>query len=193
MMVVPGLKNGQGVGVGGHVHLPYAATEECLWRRRLLVGEVHDENAHALGGISGHAGLFGTATDVLRFGQEVLRALLGKSSVFSQEVVKRFLGDNISAQTSSSIAKLALGGMAGEPDTWALGWDRPSIDGTSSAGKKVSPWARGHLGFTGTSIWIDPEKEAVAVLLTNRVHYGRMDVRLKKFRPLIHDMFWDRC
>jgi CubicO group peptidase (beta-lactamase class C family) len=77
------------------------------------------------------------------------------------------------------------------PDsTWALGWDTPSSAG-SSAGSRVSPRAVGHLGFTGTSLWIDLERDAHVILLTNRVHPDRHDERIRTVRPRVHDAVWE--
>jgi CubicO group peptidase (beta-lactamase class C family) len=77
------------------------------------------------------------------------------------------------------------------PDsTWALGWDTPSSQG-SSAGTRVSSRAVGHLGFTGTSLWIDLERDAHVILLTNRVHPDRHDERIREVRPQVHDAVWE--
>lgn len=147
-----------------------APTEDCPWRGRVLSGEVHDENAWALGGVAPHAGLFGTATEVARFGAEVLSGWRGRSAVLGQTVVRRF----------ARRATRPLG------TTWALGWDTPS-PGESSAGPTISRRAIGALGFTGTSLWIDPGRGAVVVLLTNRVHPSRENEAIRGFRPRIHE------
>lgn len=147
-----------------------APTEDCPWRGRVMVGEVHDENAWALGGIAPHAGLFGTAAEVARFGSEVLSAWRGRSNALGQTVVRRF----------ARRATRPLG------TTWALGWDTPS-PGESSAGPTISRRAIGALGFTGTSLWIDPARGAVVVLLTNRVHPSRANEAIRGFRPRIHE------
>ena len=123
-------------------------------RERLLQGEVDDDNAWAMGGVAGHAGLFGTAGAVGAFARGLLRVLRGdhaaEQELVSREVLTRFL------QPSSVPAS-----------SRALGWDlmRP----TSSCGRRMSPRAFGHTGFTGTSLWIDPAQDLYAVLLTNRV------------------------
>lgn len=157
----------------------------CTWRERtresMLCGEVHDENAWALGGVAGHAGVFSTAMDVYCFAAEMLRAWQGKSDFLSQTVMKRFWRKSVSVPQS----------------TWALGWDTPTppLAGVvrSSAGKYFSPASFGHLGFTGTSVWIDTETEVVVVLLSNRVcpsvDNSRVENnRMKAFRPYIHDL-----
>jgi CubicO group peptidase (beta-lactamase class C family) len=147
-----------------------APTEECPWRGRVLVGEVHDENAWALGGVAPHAGLFATASEVARFGREMLAAWRGRSNLLGQTTARRF----------ARRATRPLG------TTWALGWDTPS-PGESSAGPTVSRKAIGALGFTGTSLWIDPLRDAVVVLLTNRVHPSRENEAIRGFRPRIHE------
>ncbi|MDD2943083.1 MAG: serine hydrolase [bacterium] len=152
----------------------------CAWRERtldgMLCGEVHDENAWALGGIAGHAGVFSTAIDVYRFAAEMLRARQGKSDFLSQSVMKRFWSKSVVVPHS----------------TWALGWDTPTppLAGVvrSSAGKYFSSESFGHLGFTGTSIWIDTEAEVVVVMLSNRVCPSVENNRMKAFRPYIHDL-----
>ncbi len=147
-----------------------AATEEDPWRGRVLRGEVHDENAYALGGVAGHAGLFGTVSAVLAVSGAWLNGWLGRGALFSQEVVRRFVTKRE--------------GIPG--GSWGLGWDSPSAP--SSSGAYFSPQSFGHLGFTGTSLWIDPVCELEVVLLSNRVHPTRRSNGIQKFRPLIHDL-----
>jgi CubicO group peptidase (beta-lactamase class C family) len=159
---------------GGLPPLPvrrgFAATENCPWRGRIVWGEVHDPNAFAMGGVAGHAGLFAPADDVLRFGQAMLDAWHGRSELLPQDLVRVFAARQRLPETSD----------------WALGWDTPTA-GHSSSGQHFSPHSIGHLGFTGTSLWIDLEREAVVVMLTNRVH---LVAKRSKFtlRPLIHDL-----
>lgn len=143
-----------------------APTEEDPWRGHLLQGEVHDENAAALGGIAGHAGLFGTAEAVGQVTKAWLDSYLGKPSVFEKELVRQF----VKAQPETS---------------WGLGWDTPSHP--SSSGQWFSPESFGHLGFTGTSIWIDPIRELEVIFLSNRVHPTRDNQAIKTFRPKLHD------
>ncbi len=147
-----------------------AATENCPWRGRILWGEVHDPNAYAMGGVAGHAGLFAPADDVLRFGRAVLDVWHGRSEALPRAGLQRFL-------TRQGLP---------EGSDWALGWDTPSPGG-SSAGRHFSSSSVGHLGFTGTSLWIDLEAEAVVVMLTHRVH---LVAKRSKFtlRPRIHDL-----
>lgn len=154
--------------LGGDV----APTEHDVWRGRLLCGEVHDENAASLGGVAGHAGLFGTAAAVLAVTGAWLQAYHRRSSVLDTLLVKEFT----CRQT-------------GVPGTsWALGWDTPSPP--SSAGRFLPEVSFGHLGYTGTSVWIDPLHELEIVLLSNRVHLTRKNERIKAFRPLIHELVY---
>ena len=147
----------------------FAATESCPWRGRVLQGEVHDPNAWAMGGVAGHAGLFATADDVMRFAEAVLDVWHGRSQAFPRDWLRRFL----------TRADAPLG-------TWALGWDTPT-PGASSSGQHFSPTSVGHLGFTGTSLWIDLEREAAVVMLTNRVHLVAKRSPFK-LRPVVHDL-----
>ncbi|MEX0830423.1 MAG: serine hydrolase domain-containing protein [Nitrospirales bacterium] len=153
--------------VHGNVSGQIALTEEDPWRGRVLQGEVHDENAAALGGIAGHAGLFGTAHAVGQITKAWLDSFLGKPSIFQQELVSQF----VHVQPGTS---------------WALGWDTPSHP--SSSGQWFSPQSFGHLGFTGTSIWIDPIRELEVIFLSNRVHPTRANQAIKAFRPQLHDV-----
>jgi serine-type D-Ala-D-Ala carboxypeptidase len=151
----------------------YAATEQCPWRERVIWGEVHDGNCWAMGGVSGHAGLFATAHDVLRFGEEMLAADRGESAIFSGELAREFFRRQELAPKSD----------------WALGWDTPT-PGHSTSGQHFSARSIGHTGFTGTSLWIDLERGTVIVVLTNRVH---LIVKRSQFvlRPEIHDLIYD--
>ena len=144
-----------------------APTEVDPWRGRLLVGEVHDENCWALGGAAGHAGVFGTAGAVGAFA----RALLAT------------LHHPVLAEPSTLRTFIARSSVPGS--SRALGWD--TMLPTSSCGRRLSPAAIGHTGFTGTSLWIDPERDFYIVLLTNRVHPTRQNEALKAIRPRVHD------
>ena len=149
-----------------------APTEQDPWRGRILRGEVHDENAARLEGVSGHAGLFGSAADLLYFGEQLLRAAGGDSTGLglSPAVVREFIRRQEVVPGSSR----------------ALGWDTPSPN--SSAGSRLSPNSFGHTGFTGTSIWMDPERKLVIVLLTNRVHPTRENNRHAPLRRAVADL-----
>jgi serine-type D-Ala-D-Ala carboxypeptidase len=151
----------------------FAATEYCPWRNRLLIGEVHDENAYCLGGVAAHAGLFGTAHGVYRLLTFLWEVYAGRvtNPFFSAETVREFWREQ-SLVTGS---------------TWRLGFDSPSPQ-NSSAGKYFSPRSIGHLGFTGTSFWFDLDQEILIILLTNRVYPTRENERLRNFRPLLHNL-----
>ena len=147
-----------------------APTENDPWRGRVLRGEVHDENAHALGGVAPHAGLFGTAIDLARFAQMMLNGgILEHRRIVSRPTVDAFTR------------------RAGIVDsTRALGWDTKSARG-SSAGSLFSPNSYGHTGYTGTSLWIDPQRQLFVVLLTNRVHPSRENKLIRQVRPAVAD------
>jgi CubicO group peptidase (beta-lactamase class C family) len=149
-----------------------APTEQDERRNRLLCGEVHDENAAAMGGVAGHAGLFGTAESVLAVSGAWLRGYHGRESILDAKLVRQFTTRQESAAQSS----------------WALGWDTPSAP--SSSGSSFSEQSFGHLGYTGTSLWIDPLRELEVVLLSNRVHPSRRNEKIKTFRPYIHDLVY---
>lgn len=145
-----------------------APTELDTWRGRTLVGEVHDENAWALGGAAGHAGLFGTVTGVGAFARAML-ATIGGIDVLARTATARAFIQKTDVPASSR----------------ALGWDttRP----TSSCGTRLSPSSIGHTGFTGTSLWIDWERDLYIVLLSNRVFPSRDNIRIRTIRPAFHD------
>jgi CubicO group peptidase (beta-lactamase class C family) len=145
-----------------------APTEVDPWRGRLLIAEVHDENAWALGGTAGHAGLFGTAAAVGAFARAMMRTIAGERVIADPETVRRFV-QRTDVPTSSR----------------ALAWD--TMLPTSSCGTRLSRTAIGHTGFTGTSLWIDWERDLYVVLLTNRVHPTRDNDTLRQFRPRFHD------
>ncbi len=149
----------------------FAATELCAFRKRLLVGEVHDNNAYAMGGVAGHAGLFAPVREVGKLAAELVACWRGRSSFLPKTLVAEFWQRDQSVKGS----------------TWALGWDTPS-PGRSSAGRYFSSAAVGHLGFTGTSLWIEPQREIIVALLTNRVHPHSTNEAIREFRPRIHDL-----
>ena len=153
----------------------FAATERCPWRNRTLVGEVHDDNTYTMGGVSGQAGLFGTVEDVAAVAEAWLHSLLSSSGLFDSRLVAQFW------------TKSAVPGS-----TRALGFDTPSPR-DSQAGGGFGPRTVGHLGFTGTSLWIDPDRELIVVLLTNRVHPTRANEAIKGFRPALHERVAELC
>jgi len=150
----------------------FSATEDCPWRKRVINGYVHDENAYALGGYSGHAGLFGAADEVYKV-SDLLRSNYrgGIRNCLKPETVSEFFRRQDLVEGS----------------TWALGWDTPSPQGSSS-GTHFSAKSVGHLGYTGTSLWMDLEQDVIVIFLTNRVHPSRKNEKIRAFRPLIHDM-----
>lgn len=145
-----------------------APTEDDSWRGRRLQGEVHDENAAVLGGVAAHAGLFGSAAAVGRFGADVLRTFREPTWLATPELMRAFA------------ARQAVPGSSR-----ALGWD--TMLPTSSCGTRLSQTSIGHTGFTGTSLWIDWERDLYVVLLTNRVHPTRRNDRFPPMRAWIHD------
>ena len=150
-----------------------APTRRDPWRDRLLVGEVDDDNAWALGGAAGHAGLFGAAFAVGECARHLLQVLDGRTGVFKQETVATFVTRRAEIPGSSR----------------ALGWD--TMLPTSSCGTKISPRAFGHVGFTGTSLWIDPDRAIYIVFLTNRVHPNADNTAITQVRPALHDAIID--
>ncbi|MCH2172143.1 beta-lactamase family protein [Myxococcota bacterium] len=150
-----------------------AATESCSWRGRIVWGEVHDPNASAMGGVAGHAGLFSTAPDIMKFATTVLDVWHGRSEFWPREILADFF-------TRQEIP-------AGSD--WAVGWDTPAPT-DSSAGSAFSRNSVGHLGFTGTSLWIDLDSECVVVMLTNRIHLVAKKSRFG-LRPVVHDLLRD--
>ena len=133
-------------------------------RGRLLIGEVHDNYAAALGGAAGHAGLFGTAAGVGAFARGLLEA--SRSGAPSVREMT----------TKSSVPGSSR----------ALGWD--TMLPTSSCGTRMSASAFGHVGYTGTSLWIDLDRAMHVIVLSNRVHPTRDNDKIREFRPLIHDL-----
>jgi CubicO group peptidase (beta-lactamase class C family) len=151
-----------------------AATQQSTERGRLILGEVDDLNAYAMGGIAGHAGLFSNAADLSTVAAALTAAYKASDastrSIVSTDTIREFWSP---------------GGVPGS--TWRLGWDGPA-PGPSQAGHRLSRLAVGHLAFTGCSLWIDPQRETWIVLLANRVHpIVPEHQRFREFRPMIHD------
>ncbi len=149
-------------------HPRVAPTEIDPWRGRLLTGEVHDENAAALGGVAAHAGLFGTAASVGACARWWMRAVADATRPVYREFVTR-------------------GPVPGS--SRALAWD--TMLPTSSCGTRMSPTAFGHTGFTGTSLWIDLDRDTYVVFLSNRVHPSRAGDAMARVRPALHDAVVD--
>jgi len=148
---------------------------DTSFRRRVIQGEVHDENCFVLGGVSGHAGVFSSALDVLRYAACILspKKTAGEQTVFDETTINMFAARQSPPKDSSR----------------ALGWDTPS--GESSAGHHFSQRSVGHLGYTGTSLWIDLERGLAITLLTNRTWPDRASQAIRKIRPMFHDAILD--
>jgi CubicO group peptidase (beta-lactamase class C family) len=140
--------------------------DDRRFRKRTIQGEVHDENAFVWGGVAGHAGIFATATDVATFAECMLR---DGSPIFAKETLHLFTTRQSSPNGTSR----------------ALGWDTPSSP--SQSGRYFSPRSYGHLGYTGTSLWIDPDRGLSVTLLTNRVWPDCSSDAIRQVRPAIHD------
>ena len=147
-----------------------APTEDCPWRRRMLCGEVHDDNAWAMGGIAGHSGIFTTVNDLHVFAAEMLRAYLGRSAFLKQETVRHFWNAGRSAPIEG----------------WRYGWDSPSKE-NGLAESRLSKNAVGINGFTGCSLWLEPEMGLEIILLSNRIHPSRSNKKIRLFRPQLID------
>jgi CubicO group peptidase (beta-lactamase class C family) len=151
----------------------FVPTERCPHRHEVNQGDVNDDNAWAMGGVAGHAGLFSTAADVATFGQAWLDAVLGRPSVVPGPIAAEFVRRDATPGSER-----------------ALGWDTPS-GGASSVGTRLGRGPRGaigHLGYTGCSLWIDLDAEVVCALLTNHCHpAGNDKPRIRAFRARFHD------
>lgn len=171
--VLPDAEIGFGLRAGWEARA--APTGVCPWRGRVMAGHVHDANAAALGGVAGHAGLFATAPAVGAFARWWLR--LWQGDVTSSAGIPATL---VARMTSP-------GGVPAS--SRALGWD--TMLPTSSCGTRLSTRAIGHTGFTGTSLWIDPERDLYVVLLTNRVHASDDLEGIRRLRVAVHDAVAD--
>jgi CubicO group peptidase (beta-lactamase class C family) len=159
-----------------------AATEyDTAWRKRIVRGEVHDEKAAWLGGVAGHAGLFGSARDLLTFGEWLLWTVGRQDGKTAGNDLPSYRLTVLPSVAREFVKRQQL--VRGS--SRALGWDTPNPG--SSAGTRLDPQSFGHTGFTGTSIWIDPSRELVIVLLSNRVHPTRNNPRLGPLRITVAD------
>lgn len=154
---------------GCHLQKGFAATEFCPRRKMLLEGKVHDENAYVVGGIEGHSGLFGTAKAVNLLLGILLRAFHGIEylNIFNRSLLQKFFIKQNGTER-------------------ALGFDTPSSSGSSS-GNYFSENSVGHLGFTGTSFWMDLDRFVIVLLFTNRIHPSSDNIKIRAFRPVLHD------
>ena len=196
----------------------FAATEQCPWRHRILTGEVHDDNAWAAGGVEGHAGLFGTAHAVGTLLFYMLTALQDRSiprpqfpdSNTQYPAPTTQQHPQPSTQHPVSSTQTPVNSPPPPPPPTPIpgrvfrqfvrkelgrervaGFDTPSPV-SSSAGGGFPPGALGHLGYTGTSFWMDPDRSIIVVLLTNRVHPSRDNIKIRQFRPRLHDVVMER-
>jgi serine-type D-Ala-D-Ala carboxypeptidase len=142
--------------------------KDMLWPFKVPRPLVNDQNAALLGGVAGHAGLFSTTGDLLVMMKMIMQGgSLNHHDFFSAATLRKFLSRNGYQR--------------------AVGWDMRSSDGHSSAGDYFSSSSYGHLGYTGTSIWVDPERELAVILLSNRVYPSSENIKIRKFRPLLHN------
>lgn len=149
-------------------HIP-PTENDTTFRHRIIQGEVQDENCFVLGGAAGHAGLFGRAADVLRFAQLMLPNQPNSPRLFREDTLQLFTTRQSTPQGT----------------TRALGWDTPS--NPSSSGSYFGPRSFGHLGYSGTSLWVDPDRALAVVLLTNRTWPDRASKAIQAVRPAFHD------
>ncbi len=152
----------------------FASTEDSVWRKKVVSGIVHDDNTYAMGGVSGHAGLFSTAKEVYQLVRLWLDSLKGEGifdPALTSDFATRQRGNRVPAESSRG-----------------LGWDTPSIP--SSSGHYFSKLSFGHLGFTGTSVWIDPKQDLAVILLTNRIHPDTANEKIRAFRPALHNIIF---
>lgn len=146
-------------------------TEYCRWRRRVIQGEVHDENAYTMKGVSGHAGLFSNVQDIEKFCKMMLNlGAFNKKQLIHPKTILEFT----TREKNINDCK------------WALGW-RVFMGENDIMGSFFSDYSFGHSGFTGTSIWIDPEKDFFSILLSNRTYPSRENKKILEFRPIIHN------
>ena len=152
----------------------YAPTEDCPWRKKVLQGQVHDENAWSMGGVAPHAGLFGSIGDLSQYGLRLREIFLGQDfgprCFTSSKILRRF-------------ASWSRPQRMGD---WGYGFMKPSKK-NSSAGDFFSPQSFGHTGFTGTSLWWDPDRDLLVCLLSNRVYPSRQNQGFVHLRPLLHN------
>ncbi len=151
----------------------YVVTGNCTWSKVKLSGVVHDDNCRSLGGCAGHAGLFGSAEGLLSLCEHLIEQFKGrqKHPSYSSSSLKRFSEKR-------------------EGSSWALGFDTPT-PGLSSSGNYFSPKSIGHLGFTGTSFWIDLQRDIAVIMLTNRVRCGEKVEKIRELRPAVHDIIME--
>jgi len=148
------------------------ATEDCPRRGKVLQGEVHDDNAFALGGAAGHAGLFSNASQIRKIVALILDTMKGEETILTPQALGQFIDPKFRFQ---------------------LGWDTVSPEGSQAGKYFSSERSIGHLAFTGCSLWLDGSDQKYIILLTNRVHPKRDNDAIKEFRPRIHDLLIEHC
>jgi len=153
--------------------IDFAATEDCPWRGYTVKGAVHDENAFVMGGVAGQSGLFGTAASVHRLLAALMTVYTGNNENTSHPVLDPAL--------------LQIFFKEHDHCGRALGFDMPSAAGSSSGDFFSRAHTIGHLGFSGTSFWMDLSRSIIVILLTNRIHPTRANNRIRLFRPQIHN------
>ncbi|MBF0390961.1 MAG: serine hydrolase [Desulfamplus sp.] len=167
-------------------HKLFVPTEICPWRKKMLQAEVHDDNAWAVGGVEGHAGLFGTALGVWSILIELMKILHGDESLLvRRDILKSFLAKK--SRVEITYNPQMFESIISKRFDMVAGFDTPSIKGSSS-GRYFASESIGHLGFTGTSFWLDPIKSLIVILLSNRVHPTRTNQKIKEFRPKLHNL-----
>ncbi len=147
----------------------YAPTEHCQWRKKIIQGEVHDDNTWALGGVATHAGLFGSMNGVSQWALN-FRHWLKVGGFVSSQIMKSFVQRSIPSELGD----------------FGLGFMLPTF-GKASCGRYFSPQSFGHTGFTGTSFWMDPDKDLMIIILSNRTYPDRNKRDFVRLRPVIHD------
>jgi CubicO group peptidase (beta-lactamase class C family) len=171
---------------------PFIAPTErdTAFRRRMLHGEVHDENAGRMDGVSGHAGVFSNAPDLARYAVWILERSTEHSAqsrmIDSQRVLRAPC--SVLCLPTAVVRSFVTRQDIPRGSTRALGWDTPSDSGYSSAGTMLSRRSIGHTGFTGTSIWMDPDRDLFVILLTNRVNPTRANTRILRVRARVADL-----
>lgn len=153
----------------------YAPTEDCLWRKRVIQGEVHDENTWSLAGVSSHAGLFSNMQDLQKWSLGFRNSIVGeKKWVVTNATIKHFIMRQVFPPNGD----------------WALGFMMPT-QGSASCGTYFSKNSVGHTGFTGMSIWFDPDIDLLVIIASNRVHPTRENKRFLELRPKIHNWIYE--
>jgi len=156
--------------------------DDRTFRHRIIQGEVQDENASVMGGVAGHAGVFSSALDCAQFARAML---LRRHATLPGHVADQDSSPSASILRPETLSLFTGRQSSPEGTSRALGWDTPSSP--SQSGTHFSPRSYGHLGYTGTSLWIDPERQLTITLLTNRTWPDCANQAIKQIRPRFHD------